>query len=54
MYNPKTGKYAGKNNFLHIKKLLKDNPGMTGVRIAKELKLSLPTVYGHLAKLRSK
>ena len=51
-YEPKTGKRAGVKNFEAIKNCLKDNPGITGLKIAERLKLSKVTVYTHLKKLQ--
>ena len=52
-YNPKTGVNAGKRNFNAVKTYLEENPGTTGVQAAKELNLSLVTVYKHLKKLQN-
>ena len=35
-----------------IKEYLDEHPEATGVEISRELGLPLPTVYGHLAKMR--
>lgn len=51
-YIPRTGVDAGERNFKAIKDHLRRDPGATGVEIAKALNLSLPTVYGHLKKLK--
>jgi Mn-dependent DtxR family transcriptional regulator len=51
-YKPKTGINAGKSNFKKIQDYLEKNPEATGVEIHKTLGLSLPTVYGHLNKMR--
>ena len=53
-YVPLTGRNAGKRNFETIKKYLKENPDITGVQIAKALKISTATVYSHLKKLQKK
>lgn len=52
MYTPKTGSNAGKINREAIERYIYENPKATGVEISKGLGLSLPTVYGHLAKMR--
>ena len=51
MYSPKSGINAGKSNERKIDKYLKENPGVTGVEIAKALDLSKVTVYKHLKKV---
>ena len=51
-YEPKTGSHAGKINRKRVQDYLKKHPGATGVEIAKALKLSLPTIYGHLRFLK--
>jgi hypothetical protein len=53
-YIPKTGTDAGERNFRAIKDHLGRDPEATGVEISKALGLSLPTVYGHLKKLKRK
>lgn len=53
-YKPKTGINAGKRNSKEIEAYLKKHPGITGVQIAKDLGLSLATVYAHLKKLLPK
>ena len=50
-YNPKTGPNAGKKNSKIIEKYFNEHPGVSGVRIAKELNLSKCTIYKHLKKL---
>ena len=51
-YKPKTGKNAGINNRKKIVDYLKENPGCTGVEIAKELGLSTNAVYRHLKEIQ--
>lgn len=51
-YVPRSGVSAGKRNFNRVKDYLEKNPTATGREIAQALKLSLPTVYGHLKKLQ--
>jgi DNA-binding Lrp family transcriptional regulator len=51
-YKPMTGVDAGKRNFEAVVAHLEKDPKATGVEIAKALGISLPTVYGHLKKLK--
>lgn len=52
-YIPKTGAYAGQRNKERIKDYFKKYPNATGVDAARDLKLSLPTVYNHLKNIRN-
>ena len=53
-YKPKTGSNAGRKNFQAIKKCLRENPEISGRKIAEILGLSTVTVYSHLKKLQKK
>ena len=53
-YEPKTGINAGEKNFRAIKNCLKEDPTISGIKIAEMLKLSRVTVYSHLKKLQKK
>ena len=52
IYEPTTGKNAGKKNFQDIKNCLIEKPNITGIEIAKILRISKVTVYSHLKKLQ--
>jgi DNA-binding CsgD family transcriptional regulator len=51
MYEPRTGRTAAKINREKIESYLEKNPDATGVEIIKNLGLSGPTVYKHLAAI---
>lgn len=52
MYEPKTGRNAGKKNREYIEEYISENPDSNGVEISEYTGLSLKTVYSHLAILR--
>ena len=51
-YKPKSGRWAGQQNFKKVKEYLEKNPTATGKEIASALSISAVTVYSHLKKLK--